>query len=245
MRLARPRAVTRGKELLFWRHKGCGSPDGTAVDQDKLARAGGHHGAGSDYRGAPRVSARPARRGPAKTAMSRSSSIVSVATSPPISPIRRRLQRPWPRRSKVVRSRDSFNNVGVVRPATLEDQTLDDLDATVQLNLRCAMQCAQALLPGMKAAGLGRIVNIASRAALGKELRTAYAATKAGLIGMAKTWALELGPHGITANAIGPGPIRTELFAPCQPRPGIRAPRPSSTRCRYAGSASRRISPMR
>ncbi len=109
------------------------------------------------------------------------------------------------------------NNVGIVRPASLEEQTLADLDLVVSLNLRCAMQCAQALLPGMKDAGFGRIVNMASRAALGKELRTAYAATKAGLIGMAKVWALELGEHGITANAIGPGPIRTELFDRANP----------------------------
>jgi 3-oxoacyl-[acyl-carrier protein] reductase len=110
-----------------------------------------------------------------------------------------------------------MNNVGIVCPASLEEQTFEDLDRTVQLNLRCAMQCAQALLPGMKAEGFGRIVNIASRAALGKELRTAYAATKAGLIGMAKVWALELGQYGITANAIGPGPIRTELFDKANP----------------------------
>ena len=58
---------------------------------------------------------------------------------------------------------------------------------------------------------------MASRAALGKEMRTVYAATKAGLIGMAKVWALELGEHGITANAIGPGPIRTELFDRANP----------------------------
>jgi 3-oxoacyl-[acyl-carrier protein] reductase len=109
------------------------------------------------------------------------------------------------------------NNVGVVRPGPLEEQTLEDLDAVVSLNLRCALQCTQALLPGMKEAGFGRIVNIASRAALGKELRTVYAATKAGLIGMAKVWALELGEHGITANAIGPGPIRTELFDRANP----------------------------
>ncbi|CAG4921698.1 unnamed protein product [Acidocella sp. C78] len=109
------------------------------------------------------------------------------------------------------------NNVGTVRPAPVEAQTVADLDAVVSLNLRCSLQCVQALLPGMKAAGFGRIVNIASRAALGKEDRTAYAATKAGLIGMAKVWALELGRFGITANAVGPGPIRTELFDRANP----------------------------
>ncbi|MDR3521833.1 MAG: SDR family oxidoreductase [Acidocella sp.] len=109
------------------------------------------------------------------------------------------------------------NNVGIVRPGRIEDQTLADLDAAVSLNVRCALQCVQALLPGMKAAGFGRIVNISSRAALGKEMRTVYAATKAALIGMVKVWALELGEHGITANAIGPGPIRTPLFEKANP----------------------------
>jgi NAD(P)-dependent dehydrogenase (short-subunit alcohol dehydrogenase family) len=104
------------------------------------------------------------------------------------------------------------NNVGTVRPGSLEEATSADLAAVVSLNLRCTIQCTQALLPGMKQARFGRIVGISSRAALGKELRTVYAATKAGIEGMAKTWALELGQHGITANAIGPGPIGTELF---------------------------------
>jgi len=104
------------------------------------------------------------------------------------------------------------NNVGVIRPGAVEEQTFADLDAVVALNLRCALQCLQAVLPGMKSAGFGRVVNISSRAAIGKELRTVYAATKAGLQGMAKVWALELGAHGITANAVGPGPIRTALF---------------------------------
>ncbi|MGD0975984.1 MAG: SDR family oxidoreductase [Candidatus Korobacteraceae bacterium] len=104
------------------------------------------------------------------------------------------------------------NNVGVIRPGTVEDQTLEDFDRVMSLNLRCAMQCVQALLPGMKEAKFGRIVNMSSRAALGKELRTAYAASKAGLQGMARVWALELGQYGITANAVGPGPVRTELF---------------------------------
>ena len=109
------------------------------------------------------------------------------------------------------------NNVGIVCPNDLEHQTFDELDLTVSLNLRCALQCVQALVPGMRAAGFGRIVNISSRAALGKELRTAYAATKAGLLGMTRVWALELGAAGITVNAVGPGPIRTALFDKANP----------------------------
>ena len=109
------------------------------------------------------------------------------------------------------------NNVGAVRPASLEETTFTDLEAVVSLNLRCAIQCAQELLPAMKQARCGRIVNISSRAALGKESRTVYAATKAGLHGLTKTWALELAPHQITVNAIGPGPIGTELFHKANP----------------------------
>ena len=109
------------------------------------------------------------------------------------------------------------NNVGIVVPNDAEHQTLQEFDLAVSLNLRCAFQCMQALLPGMKDAGFGRIVNMSSRAALGKDLRTAYSATKAGLLGMTRVWALELGQFGITANAIGPGPIRTELFDKANP----------------------------
>jgi 3-oxoacyl-[acyl-carrier protein] reductase len=121
------------------------------------------------------------------------------------------------RRALAVATRDRaitrlVNNVGTVRPGSVEDATSADLAAVVGLNLRCTLQCVQALLPAMKAARFGRIVNISSRAALGKELRSVYAATKAGLHGMTKTWALELGAHGITVNAVGPGPIGTELF---------------------------------
>ena len=109
------------------------------------------------------------------------------------------------------------NNVGIVRPAPIEDQSFEDLEIAVSLNIRCAIQCLQAVLPGMKTARFGRVINISSRAALGKERRTVYAATKSALIGMAKVWALELGGDGITANAIGPGPIRTALFDQANP----------------------------
>ncbi|MDV9169721.1 SDR family oxidoreductase [Streptomyces sp. W16] len=109
------------------------------------------------------------------------------------------------------------NNVGAVFPQRLEETTLAEVDAAHALNLRCAVQCTQAVLPGMQAAGFGRVVNMSSRAALGKELRTAYAASKAALIGLTRVWALELGEHGITVNAIGPGPIATELFNRANP----------------------------
>lgn len=109
------------------------------------------------------------------------------------------------------------NNVGAVFPAPLEEQTLDSFQASFDLNLRAAVQCTQALLPGMKESGFGRVLNMSSRAALGKELRSAYAAAKAGLIGLTRVWALELGQHGVTVNAIGPGPIATELFNRANP----------------------------
>jgi NAD(P)-dependent dehydrogenase (short-subunit alcohol dehydrogenase family) len=109
------------------------------------------------------------------------------------------------------------NNVGAVFPSSLEHLTLDEVDASFGVNIRSAIQITQSLIPGMSGAGFGRIVNMSSRAALGKELRTSYAAAKAGLIGITRVWALELGARGITVNAIGPGPIATELFTRANP----------------------------
>ena len=104
------------------------------------------------------------------------------------------------------------NNAGVNRPGALEQATTEDFDYAMAVNVRAAMILIQAFAPGMRAAGFGRIVNISSRAALGKTGRTVYSAAKAGLIGMTRTLCLELAGDGITVNAVAPGPVATELF---------------------------------
>ena len=104
------------------------------------------------------------------------------------------------------------NNAGANRPGLLEQATVDDLDYAYALNVRAAMILIQAFVPAMRAAKFGRIVNMASRAVLGKTGRTVYSAAKAGLIGMTRTLCLELAADGITVNAVAPGPIATELF---------------------------------
>lgn len=104
------------------------------------------------------------------------------------------------------------HNAGVIRAALLAEVKLDDLDALVDLHLGCAIQLVQAALPQMQAQRFGRVVLLSSRAALGLATRTAYSATKAGMLGMARTWALELAPEGITVNVVAPGPIRTDMF---------------------------------
>jgi 3-oxoacyl-[acyl-carrier protein] reductase len=81
------------------------------------------------------------------------------------------------------------------------------------LNLGTALALTQAVLPGLRAQGWGRIVNISSVSALGIVERTSYVAAKSALIGVTRTWALELASSGVTVNAVAPGPIETELYA--------------------------------
>jgi len=109
------------------------------------------------------------------------------------------------------------NNAGLVKPALLEDVQDGDWDEVVNVNLKGTFFCTRAVLPFMKKARYGKIINISSRASLGKEVRTVYGATKAALIGVTRTWALELARHNINVNAIGPGPIATELFTAANP----------------------------
>lgn len=104
------------------------------------------------------------------------------------------------------------HNAGVIRPALLPEVQLTDLDALVELHLGCAIQMLQAALPAMQARQFGRVVLLSSRGALGLATRTAYAATKSGMFGLARTWALELAPQGITVNVVAPGPIQTDMF---------------------------------
>ncbi|MEO8441455.1 MAG: SDR family oxidoreductase [Betaproteobacteria bacterium] len=104
------------------------------------------------------------------------------------------------------------NNAGANRPALLEDATIDDLQYVTAITLGAAMVLTQAFVPNMRAAKFGRIVNISSRAIQGKTSRTVYASAKAGLIGMTRTIACEVGGDGITVNTVIPGPVASELF---------------------------------
>ncbi len=105
-----------------------------------------------------------------------------------------------------------LNNVGLVNPAPLEEITLEQLDQVLDLNLRVALQTAQAALPHMKAQKWGRIVQTSSLVTVGVPFRTSYSAAKSGLISFTRSWALELAQHAITVNAVAPGPVETELF---------------------------------
>jgi NAD(P)-dependent dehydrogenase (short-subunit alcohol dehydrogenase family) len=104
------------------------------------------------------------------------------------------------------------NNAGVNRPGSIKAVNEDDLDAVWQLNIKAPIQLIQAFLPQMKANQFGRIVNISSRAILGKTERIAYVSSKMGVVGLTLSLCLEVAPFGITVNVVAPGPVETELF---------------------------------
>ena len=103
------------------------------------------------------------------------------------------------------------NNAGWSFGQPVGDVDIDTFMRSIELNLRAAVQCGLAVIPQMKKNGRGRIVSTASRAALGRENRTSYAAAKSGLYGVTRTWALELAANGITVNSVSPGPIDSDL----------------------------------
>jgi NAD(P)-dependent dehydrogenase (short-subunit alcohol dehydrogenase family) len=104
------------------------------------------------------------------------------------------------------------NNAGLIWPNLVEEASPEDIRGLAQLHLGAPLTLLQAALPAMKARGFGRVLFNGSRAALGVPTRSAYSATKAGLVGLARTWALELALHGITVNVVAPGPVQTDNF---------------------------------
>jgi NAD(P)-dependent dehydrogenase (short-subunit alcohol dehydrogenase family) len=105
------------------------------------------------------------------------------------------------------------NNAGIMFRTRFGDIDLDEWNATLQVNLTGPFLCTQAVMAGMKEAGFGRIVNIASSA--GRSVSTLggahYTASKAGLLGLTRAVAKEMAPHGVTVNAVCPGLIDTQM----------------------------------
>jgi len=104
------------------------------------------------------------------------------------------------------------NNAGISNAKRAEELGLEDIDKVMGVNFRALVQCIQAVLPGMRQAKYGRIVNIGSRAALGRESRIVYGGSKAAVASMTRSLALEVARDGITVNCVAPGPVETELF---------------------------------
>ena len=121
------------------------------------------------------------------------------------------------------------NNAGVSNAKRAEDVTLEDIDKVMGVNFRALVQCIQAVLPGMRQGKYGRIVNIGSRAALGREARIVYGGSKAAVASMTRSLALEVASEGITVNCVAPGPVETELFQ-------VNHPHGSAARQKIAGA---------
>ncbi|OIH85386.1 beta-ketoacyl-ACP reductase [Arthrobacter sp. UCD-GKA] len=113
------------------------------------------------------------------------------------------------------------NNAGIIRDNLLFKMSVSDWDLVMNVHLRGSFLVSRAAQKHMVEAKWGRIVNLSSTSALGNRGQANYSAAKAGLQGFTKTLALELGPFGVTANAIAPGFIETEMTASTAERLGI------------------------
>lgn len=106
------------------------------------------------------------------------------------------------------------NNAGIATPLGTDELDETEFDRTINVNLKSAFLCTQAVLPGMRAKRWGRIVNMSSVAARGGgAIGVHYNASKAGLEGLTRGYASRLAPEGITVNAVAPGPIETAMAA--------------------------------
>ncbi|MGH2940910.1 MAG: 3-oxoacyl-ACP reductase FabG [Solirubrobacterales bacterium] len=103
------------------------------------------------------------------------------------------------------------NNAGIIRDNLLHKMSVDEWDAVASVHLRGAFLMTRAVQSFMVKSRFGRIVNLSSTSALGNRGQVNYSAAKAGLQGFTKTVAIELGPYGVTANAIAPGFIVTDM----------------------------------
>jgi 3-oxoacyl-[acyl-carrier protein] reductase len=113
------------------------------------------------------------------------------------------------------------NNAGILRDNLLFKMTDDDWDAVLNVHLRGAFLMTRAAQKHMVDQRYGRIVNLSSSSALGNRGQVNYSAAKAGMQGFTKTLAIELGPFGITANAVAPGFIATDMTASTAARVGM------------------------
>ncbi|PKH37262.1 3-oxoacyl-[acyl-carrier protein] reductase [Nocardioides alpinus] len=113
------------------------------------------------------------------------------------------------------------NNAGIIRDNLLFRMTVEEWDAVTNVHLRGSFLMARAAQGFMTQAGWGRIVNLSSTSALGNRGQANYSAAKAGIQGFTKTLALELGKFGVTANAIAPGFIETDMTAATAARIGM------------------------
>ncbi len=105
-----------------------------------------------------------------------------------------------------------INNAGITQDSLLVNMTDEQWDRVIDINLTGVFNCSRAVTPKMIEQGSGRIINTSSVVGVyGNIGQTNYAATKAGVIGMTKSWAKELGPKGINVNAVAPGYIQTEM----------------------------------
>ncbi|MER5437079.1 SDR family oxidoreductase [Streptomyces sp. NPDC002790] len=113
------------------------------------------------------------------------------------------------------------NNAGIVRDNLVFKMTDQDFDSVIGVHLRGAFLVARAVQRHQTAAGWGRTVNLSSSAALGNRGQANYSSAKAGLQGLTKTLAIELGPFGVTVNCVAPGFIATEMTEATAQRMGI------------------------